>query len=344
MSTLLFEKGKPRQIDNPMSENSFNKMREIKRPMPPLVQIIRDLEELTVSYQEAELKLQGLRSEGKIDDKAFHQFSRKLLFEYEREKIIRSKLMTSSEEDEKNISDHVMEMKKLSNEREEEEDDEDYAGQSRSESDELALLDERQRHPSSSLQIESGIKANAATATVATSTAKTSKSKKKKKESYTIMDSLKELIYGAVLNSGLNAMLKHLNVRKYREAKNLFKSRLGYLGLVFNFCFMAIFCTLFSINYINLHVKQKFVAVDPTSGDCAPVARPYTLPEISGDFYGNWLGQYSFQANMNCKSKDFKQALICVCVFACVCLRVCVFIYIYIFACVYGFYFGEQCV
>lgn len=125
-----------------------------------------------------------------------------------------------------------------------------------------------------------------------------SKKSKAKTQKQSVSEWLQDTLFDLFLSSGLNAMLKHLNVRKYRDAK-LFKGKLGYCGIAFNVLMLAFFATLFAINYDNLHHKQKFVAVDQSSGDCNPVARPYSFPLISADYDGNWLGQYDFNANKN---------------------------------------------
>jgi len=107
------------------------------------------------------------------------------------------------------------------------------------------------------------------------------------------------MMVSSVFESGINAMLQHLNLKKFRTAKNLFKRKLALIGLAFNGTLFALFIYLFVMNYTNLHVKQKFVAVDASSGDCQSVPRPYTLPLITADYYGNWQGQYAFDANRN---------------------------------------------
>ena len=92
---------------------------------------------------------------------------------------------------------------------------------------------------------------------------------------------------------------KHLDEIAFQKAEEVHASRTSLLvwGLIKRFSMLGVFLYFFTLCFNQSYYNQKFLALDPTAGNCNSVAKLWTT-KVNADKNGEWQGSIAYQPNL----------------------------------------------
>ena len=92
-------------------------------------------------------------------------------------------------------------------------------------------------------------------------------------------------------------MFAFLGPSRFAKSQRLLGNSMHLFGLGFILTFVVSFTYFWSVNFRNMYYTQRFIAASPDSGNCLSVSKPWTIPEITSDYFGYWQGDFDFNPN-----------------------------------------------
>jgi len=87
-----------------------------------------------------------------------------------------------------------------------------------------------------------------------------------------------------------------LEDKAFEDGGQYFTMRqLAIFGIMKRLFFLFALFWFFTNNFIQAYYKQQFISLDPNSGVCTPVPKPWTIGQLQADIKGYWAGELEFE-------------------------------------------------